>query len=172
MNTTVINKKLDLGMSYLGGLPKLYARNVIRGGDWANVCHISGLCAGEIKDTSKVLISMNKEFDSASNLEQVKNFLKSINTNIEFANDCPSGNFLDPKDVLREASKNHKLMNFEKDLILENKATLHRIYVSAIQNNKQVELPAEFTYEWQNGSLYPLYQVYKAVCTLLSDNNA
>lgn len=169
MNTTVINKKLDLGMSYLGGLPKLYARNVIRGGDWANVCHISGLCAGEIKDTSKVLVIMNKDFDSASNLEQVKNFLKSINTNIEFANDYASGSFLNPKDVLKEANKNHKLMNFEKDIILENKATLHRIYVSAIANNKQIELPAEFNYECQSGSLYPFHQVYQAICRLLAD---
>ena len=166
-NSTVINKKLDLGMGYLGGAPTLYARNVIRGGDWAKVCSLHGLVAGDIEDNSKILITMHRDFDSYANLEQVKNHLKSINSSIEFANDCPTGSFLDPQKVLVEANKNHKLMGFEKTAIIENKQMLHRMYVSALKNNKQNELPSEFHYEWQSGALYPFLQAYRAVCALL-----
>ena len=173
MNAKVINKKLDLGIGFLGGFPTIYARNVIRSGDWANVCHVSGLRTGENKDTSKVLILMNKEFDSASNLEQVKDFLKSDGSNIQFANDCPTGSFLNPKDVLKVVCENYtSVCDFEKKLIVEDKETLHRIYVSAIANKKQSGLPAEFDYECENGCSYPFIQVYKAVCILLRDNDA
>jgi len=167
-NSTVIKKKLNLGMGYLcGGTPTVYARNVIRGGDWASVCFLYGLIGGKIEDNSKILISMNREFNNHSNLEQVKNFLKSINSSIEFANDCPTGNFLDPQKVLDEASKQFKLMDFEKTAIIENREMLHRLYVSALKNNKQDTLPSEFKYYLENGSLYPFLGAYRAVCALL-----
>ena len=166
----IVNKKLDLGLAYFGGSPTVFTRNVQRNGDWATVCFLSGTRGQSIQDNDKILIDLYSDFNSTSNLEQVKDFLKGINNTIEFANDQPTGSFLDPKLVLKTVNESSKLMSFEQDAILNKKDILHRIYVSAIRTNKQNDLPHEFKYEWENGSMYPLLQVYQAVCKLIQFN--
>lgn len=159
-------KKLDLAMSWKGGSPALFARNVQSNGDYATVCFIIGSRQGEL-DCGKYLINLTSDFKSQDALDQVKKFLLNINSSIEFANDHPNSSFLNLDAVLNKASELYKLMNFEKKLILENIEQLHLIYLSALRNNKSPELPKEFEYQANSGDLYPIHQVYSAVCALI-----
>lgn len=160
-------KNLALGLGYKGGSPSVFAKNVTENGDYATVCFLVGTRNGQLKDNDKILLQMSNNFNTPSYQQQVKDFLKGIEPSISFANECPTGCFLDPSKVLAKAKQRFKLMGFEEKAILENKAQLHRIYVSAIENNKAAELPQEFKYEFENGSLYPILQVYRAVCELI-----
>lgn len=160
-------KTLDLAMSWKGGLPAVYARNMIEHGDYPTVAFIVGSTRGELKDNGKYLIDICSSFNNPEYLNQVKAFLKRINDSISFANDQPNGSFLDPEAVLEKASELSKLMNFEKRLILEQKDLLHTVYVSAIKNDKKPELPQEFEYQVMSGGLYPFRQVYRAICALI-----
>lgn len=160
-------KTLDLGMNWKGGYPVIYARNVIENGDYATIAFVVGSVNGDLKDNGKYLIDLTSGFDTPETLTQIKDFLKNINPSISFANDQPNGSFLDPEAVLQKASEQYKLMNFEKQLIVEKKELLHKVYVSAIKNNKSPELPQEFEYAVMSGGLYPFRQVYSAVCALV-----
>lgn len=160
-------KTLDLAMNWKGGLPAVYARNMIEHGDYPTVAFIVGSTRGELKDNGKYLIDICSSFNKPEYLNQVKAFLKGINDSISFANDQPSGCFLEPEAVLQKASEQFKLMNFEKRMILDNKNMLHTIYVSAIKHNKKPELPQEFEYQVMSGGLYPIRQVYRAICELI-----
>lgn len=160
-------KTLDLVMSWKGGFPAIYARNVMDHGDYATVAFVIGSIKGEIVENGKYLINLCSEFNKPEYLEQVKAFLKGLNASISFANDQTHGSFVNPQDVLEKANELYKLMNFEKDLILKNLEQLHLVYVSAIRNNKQPKLPQEFEYQVMSGGLYPLRQVYSAVCALI-----
>lgn len=160
-------KTLDLGMNWKGGLPAVYARNVMDHGDYATVAFVVGSTQGEIVENGQYLIDLISDFNKPEYLEQVKAFLKSINASISFTNDQPHGSFVDPQKVLNKADELYKLMNFEKRLILEKLDQLHLVYVSAIKNNKQPELPQEFEYQMMSGALYPIRQVYSAVCALI-----
>lgn len=162
-------KYLDLVMNWKGGLPAVYARNVMDHGDYATVAFVVGSTKGEIVENGQYMIDLISDFNKPEYLEQVKAFLKSINASISFANDHPHGSFLNPQDVLEKADELYKLMNFEKKIILENLDQLHLVYVSAIKNNKQPELPQEFNYQVMSGGLYPFRQVYSAVCALIQD---
>lgn len=162
-------KSLDLVMNWKGGLPAVYARNVMDHGDYATVAFVVGSTKGEIVENGQYMIDLISDFNKPEYLEQVKAFLKSINASISFANDHPHGSFLNPQDVLEKADELYKLMNFEKKIILENLDQLHLVYVSAIKNNKQPELPKEFNYQVMSGGLYPFRQVYSAVCALIQD---
>lgn len=162
-------KTLDLKMGWLGGVPHLYATNVMEHGDYATVASIIGSRQGELVDGGKYLITMRSTFKAPGYLEQVKNHLTSLNPSIKFANDQPEQSFLSPIKVQERAAELYNLMNFEKKMILEDLEKLHVIYVSAIRNNKNPKLPAEFEYEVYSGGLYPIRQVYAAVCALLAD---
>lgn len=160
-------KTLDLGMNWKGGFPAVYARNVMDHGDYATVAFVIGSIRGEIVEDGQYMIDLVSDFNKPEHLEQVKAFLKSINASISFTNDQPHGSFVDPQEVLNKANELYKLMNFEKRLILENLDQLHLVYVSAIKNNKQSKLPQEFEYQMMSGALYPIRQVYSAVCALI-----
>lgn len=162
-------KILDLVMNWKGGTPAIYARNMMEHGDYPTVAFVVGSSRGELKDNGKYLINICSSFNKPEYLNQVKAFLKNINESISFANDQPKGCFLDPEAVLQKASEQFKLMNFEKSMIRDNKEMLHTIYVSAIKNNKQPELPQEFEYQVMSGGLYPIRQVYCAICALISE---
>ena len=162
-------KTLDLGMNWKGGFPAIYARNVMEHGDYATVAFVIGSTKGEIVENGQYLIDLVSDFKKPEYLNQVKAFLKSFNASISFANDQPHGSFLNPQDVLAKADERYKLMNFEKKLILENLDQLHLVYVSAVKNNKQPELPQEFHYQVMSGGLYPFRQVYSAVCELMPE---
>lgn len=162
-------KTLDLGMNWKGGLPAVYARNVMDHGDYATVAFVVGSTKGEIVENGQYMIDLISDFNKPEYLEQVKAYLKSINASISFTNDQPHGSFVDPQEVLNKANELYKLMNFEKRLILENLDQLHLVYVSAIKNNKQPELPQEFNYQVMSGGLYPFRQVYSAVCALMQE---
>ena len=162
-------KTLDLGMNWKGGLPAVYARNVMDHGDYATVAFVVGSTKGEIVENGQYIIDLISDFNKPEYLEQVKAYLKSINASISFTNDQPHGSFVDPQEVLNKANELYKLMNFEKRLILENLDQLHLVYVSAIKNNKQPELPQEFNYQVMSGGLYPFRQVYSAVCALMQE---
>lgn len=162
-------KTLDLGMNWKGGLPAVYARNMMDHGDYATVAFVVGSTKGEIVENGQYMIDLISDFNKPEYLEQVKAYLKSINASISFTNDQPHGSFVDPQEVLNKANELYKLMNFEKRLILENLDQLHLVYVSAIKNNKQPELPQEFNYQVMSGGLYPFRQVYSAVCALMQE---
>ncbi|WP_411688795.1 hypothetical protein [Acinetobacter indicus] len=162
-------KTLDLGMNWKGGLPAVYARNVMDHGDYATVAFVVGSTKGEIVENGQYMIDLISDFNKPEYLEQVKAYLKSINASISFTNDQPHGSFVDPQEVLNKANELYKLMNFEKRLILENLDQLHLVYISAIKNNKQPELPQEFNYQVMSGGLYPFRQVYSAVCALMQE---
>ena len=162
-------KTLDLGMNWKGGLPAVYARNVMDHGDYATVAFVVGSTKGEIVENGQYMIDLISDFNKPEYLEQVKAYLMSINASISFTNDQPHGSFVDPQEVLNKANELYKLMNFEKRLILENLDQLHLVYVSAIKNNKQPELPQEFNYQVMSGGLYPFRQVYSAVCALMQE---
>lgn len=160
-------KTLDLGMNWKGGIPAIYARNMMEHGDYPTVAFVVGSSRGELKDNGKYLIDLCSSFNKPEYLSQVKAFLKNINGSISFANDQPNGCFLNPETVLQKASEQFNLMNFEKRMILDNKNMLHTIYVSAIKNEKKPELPQEFEYQVMSGGLYPIRQVYRAICELI-----
>lgn len=166
-NLVISMKPLDLAIGWKGGFPSLYARNVHLHGDYATVAFIVGSIQGELVDNGKYLIDLNSEFNSPEYLSQVKTFLSSINSKISFANDQPNSSFLNPSEVLDKANEIYKLMNFEKQLILGDINKLHLIYVSALKNNKSDNLPQEFEYETNSGGLYPIRQVYRAICALI-----
>ena len=165
-NLVISMKPLDLVIGWKGGTPSVYARNVQLHGDYATVGFIVGSIKGEIVENGKYLINLNSHFNSPEYLKQIKDFLTKINNTISFANDQPSGSFLNPNDVLNKANELYKLMNFEKKIILDDLEKLHLIYVSAIRNNFKHELPQEFNYEANSGGLYPIRQVYSAICAL------
>lgn len=167
INRAYLMKTLDLVMSWKGGFPAIYARNVMDHGDYATVAFVIGSIKGEIVENGKYLINLCSEFNKPEYLDQVKAFLKGLNASISFTNDQKHGSFVNPQDVLEKANELYKLMNFEKDLILKNLEQLHLVYVSAIRNNKQPKLPQEFEYQVMSGGLYPLRQVYSAVCALI-----
>ena len=160
-------KTLDLVMNWKGGLPAIYARNIVEYGDYATIGFIIGSNRGELIDNGKYLIDLCSTYNNPEYLSQVKAFLTNINDSISLANDQPNGSFLDPEAVLEKASELSKLMNFEKRLILEQKDLLHTVYVSAIKNDKKPELPQEFEYQVMSGGLYPFRQVYRAICALI-----
>jgi hypothetical protein len=167
METLVISMKpLDLAIGWKGGTPSIFARNVELHGDHATIAFIVGSLKGEIIDNGKYLINLNRRFNSPEYLKQIKDYLTKINNTISFANDQPSGSFINPNDVLNKADEIYKLMNFEKKAILDDLEKLHLIYVSAIRNNFKPELPDEFNYEVNSGGLYPIRQVYSAICAL------
>lgn len=161
MNT----KKLDLGLGFLGGAPTIFARNIIEHGDFATVAHLYGKSCKSIEDNDKILIEMRSKFDNLEYLNQVKAFLTKTKSNVTFANDCPTGSFLDAEIVLNAAMANYpKLMNFEKKAILSEKTMLHKIYLSALDKNEdRYGMPNDFIYDINSGHLYPIIQVYRTV---------
>lgn len=160
-------KKLNLSVSWKGGIPAIFATNMMRHGDFATIGFIYGSSQGELIDNGKYLLDLHTEFNNPDVLDQVKAFLTGINSSITFANDQAHGSFVNPEDVLKKAKELFKLMSFEEDLILKEIQQLHLIYVSAIKNNKQPTLPKEFEYQLYSGGLYPLRQVYSAICALI-----
>lgn len=160
-------KKLDLAVSWKGGIPAIFATNVIRNGDYATIAFIYGSSQGELVDNGKYLIELSSEFNKPEILNQVKAFLTGINNTISFANDELHGCFVNPEEVVKKAKESYSLMSFEENLILKDKQQLHLIYVSAIKNNKQATLPKEFEYQLYSGGLYPIRQVYSAICALI-----
>jgi len=134
-------KTLDLGMNWKGGLPAVYARNVMDHGDYATVAFVVGSTKGEIVENGQYMIDLISDFNKPEYLEQVKAYLKSINASISFTNDQPHGSFVDPQEVLNKANELYKLP----------------------------ELPQEFNYQVMSGGLYPFRQVYSAVCALMQE---
>ncbi|WP_212846472.1 hypothetical protein [Acinetobacter sp. TGL-Y2] len=167
MNNSKV-KKLDLGIGFMGGSPTVYARNVMEHGDFAKVCSLTGSSYNALEDNDKILIEMRKNFNTEAYLKMVKDFLLGINSTITFANDCPTGNFIEPTAVLEKAESLYVLMSFEKEAILINPAILHRIYLSALKKNEDpYGIPLDFRYEIESGNLYPYFQVYRAVSELV-----
>ena len=158
-------KKLDLAISWKGGIPTVFATNLIRGGDYATICFIHGSLRGELEQDGKYFLdvcSENKKY-----LDHVKEFLLSINDSISFANDQPNQSFLNPNEVLEKALSLRDLMPFEQRMIATDLIELHTAYVAAIKNNKQPELPSELKHREDNASLYPYRAVYNAVCKMI-----
>lgn len=167
MNNSKV-KKLDLGIGFMGGSPTVYARNVMEHGDFAKVCSLTGSSYNVLEDNDKILIEMRKTFNTEPYLKMVKDFLLAIKSTITFANDCPTGNFIEPKVVLEKAAKLYILMDFEKEAILSNPAILHRIYLSVLKKNEDYYgFPLDFKYEIESGNLYPYFQVYRAISELI-----
>lgn len=155
-------KKLDLGMGCLGGRPHLYARNIIECGDYASICSI----VGEVEDGGKIYISMYKDYKQY--LDQVKQHLLSINDSLTFANDQESGQFINPKELLKQMESDYKLMSFEKEQVLINPEMQHELYLKALKYaNKSDRLPHEYNYALSSGSLYPYIQTYSTICKMI-----
>ncbi|MDN5626258.1 MAG: hypothetical protein L0G96_24235 [Acinetobacter sp.] len=167
MNNSKV-KKLDLGIGFMGGSPTVYARNVMEHGDFAKVCSLAGSSYDALKDNDKILIEMRKNFNTEPFLKMVKDFLLGVNSTLTFANDCPTGSFIDPKAVLEKAESMYKLMSFEKEAILINPDILHRIYLNVLKKDEdRYGIPLAFRYEIESGNLYPYLQVYRAVSALV-----
>lgn len=160
---------LDLGLGFRGGKPVVYARNIMQNGDFASIAHLTGSSYQNLADNDKILIEMCSDFKNDNYLKQVKEHLLKINSTLTFANDCPTGGFLDAKEVLAETLKGYpNLMSFEKEAILNNDDTLHRIYLSALKKNEdRYGMPNDFKYEIESGHLYPFIQVYSTVAKMI-----
>lgn len=162
-------KKLDLGVGFLGGYPVVFARNILQDGDYAKVAFLTGKSNINLKENDKILIEMLSEFDQQNYLEQVKAFILARNSTITFANDCPTGSFIDAEKLLAETLvKYPKLMSFEKTAILNEKRMLHKIYLAAlVQDEDRYGMPNEFNYEINSGHLYPIIPVYKTIKNMI-----
>lgn len=154
-------KTLVLGMSNLGGRTSFYARNILRNGDWATV----GCIIGEVHQNSEILISPHKEFNTPEYVDQMKQYLLSINPELTFAHEQKGGGFILADQVIEVTSKYFNLMSFEVDLIKSEKEKLHELYLSA-KPKKLDQLPSQYAYESCN-SLYPLIQVFRAVTEII-----
>ena len=93
-----ITKTLDLHVfAYPGGL-SIATKNVIRNGEYATVCfllNVSALADGAVLD---IVGNMRKEFTNSSSINQVKQFVLSINDTLRFT-DEPNTPVIEPKEV-------------------------------------------------------------------------
>ena len=78
-------KKYDLASGNLGGGLSIFARNVISGGDYATLVTLKGI--GHLTDGLCITLDMRRSFNNQNAIQQVKDYLRSINPNISFSDE-------------------------------------------------------------------------------------
>ena len=99
MSTTAqTTKKLDLDAFFYPGGISISAKNVMRNGDYAKVCFLLNVKAFADGSVLDVVGNMGEGFKNSSAINQVKQFVLSINNTLRFT-DEPKAPIIEPKDV-------------------------------------------------------------------------